>query len=320
MFGNNMTCQDITVSCPNISSLHAIYGYYMPSSPNGTIVLFSGGDGTMPVGNAGEELSYANDYEAAGYAVVQIEWASAWQDPTNGSGGNILQAACRPATFLNWISGTSTTHPQGKPMCAQGASAGSAAIAYSLAWNGGSTWSGTGSSPLSPLKNVELLSGPVLSEIDQGCTSPSALNMTICQSGQYGCTPNTNTWMNNVIYVDGYANAVSNWSGLAGCALASGQTQSNLTAWKNMSLVDGSINGVTATFSYPNTSMHGWVCQDYAPAATEHGYNVLIPTAPTTQAHKGTTSTSSSVVRSAQPPSSSQAYSSAFRKRVSRRA
>jgi hypothetical protein len=172
-------------------------------------------------------------------------------------------------------------------MCAQGASAGSAAIAYSLAWYGGSTWSGTGSSPLSPLKNVELLSGPVLSEIDQGCTSPSALNMTICQSGQYGCTPNTNTWMNNVIYVDGYANAVSNWSGLAGCALASGQTQSNLTAWKNMSLVDGSINGVTATFSYPNTSMHGWVCQDYAPGGNGTWIQCFNPHCPNNSGSQG---------------------------------
>jgi hypothetical protein len=286
MFANGMNCQDLTVSCPNTHDLHAIFGYYAPSSSIGTIVLFSGGSGTMPVGEAGEELSYGNDYEALGYTVVQIEWASAWEDPNNGPGGNVLAGACRPATFLNWISGNTATHAQSTPMCAQGSSAGGAGIAFPLAWYGASTWSGTGGSPLSPLKAVELISGPTLSEIDQGCTYPNALNMTICAPGQYGCTPKTKTWNDNVIYVDGYANAINNWTGPAtgSCAAPSGQTMGNLTSWKNMSLVDGNSNGVTATFNYPNTAMHAWVCQSYA---SNPIYQCFPPHCPNNSASQG---------------------------------
>jgi len=42
MFGANMTCADWSVTCPNALKLDAIYGYYVPASPKGTIVLFSG--------------------------------------------------------------------------------------------------------------------------------------------------------------------------------------------------------------------------------------------------------------------------------------
>ena len=290
MFANFMTCQDITLAnCPGASDLHAIYGYYVPANPIGTIVLFRSGSGTMPSENFDENVSYGNDYEAAGYAVVQIEWASAWQDPTNGSGGNVLVAACRPATFLNWISGNAAIHSQNKAMCAQGASAGSAAVAYSLAWYGASTWSGTGGSSLSPVKNVELISGPVLSEVDQGCTYPNALNMAICPAGQYGCTPKTIPWNDNVIYVDGYANSVSNWTGTGAgsCASQSGQTQQDLTAWKNMSIVDGGLNGLSPTFNFPNTSMHGWVCQSYATDPKYHYQLCFPPHCPNNSASQG---------------------------------
>jgi hypothetical protein len=206
----------------------------------------------MPAENAGEETSYANDYEAAGYAVVQLEWDSPWEDASNGSGGNILAAACRPATFLGWVNSNPNIHPQ-KAMCSQGGSAGSAAIAYSLAWYGAASY----------MTNVELLSGPVLSEIDQGCTYPNALNMPICSPGQYGCTAKTFPWSDNVIYVPSYNQAIDNWSGLLACG-TSGVNPADYPKWAAMSIVDGSSGSVTPIFNYPNTSMHGWICQDYA--------------------------------------------------------
>ena len=204
-----MTCWDAAITCPNTQSIGITYGYSFPSGSNlGTIVMFSGGAGTSPSEYADDNVAYATIYQT-NYVIVQVEYDSAWEDPTNSTGGKILDAACRPATFLNWVNNSSYLHGTGA-MCAQGSSAGSAAIAYSLAWYGASSY----------LTNVELLSGPVLSEIDQGCILPPP-DQTICGTvngvKQYGCTAATNSWTDNAKYVPPYTNAIYGWSGLSGC-------------------------------------------------------------------------------------------------------
>jgi hypothetical protein len=106
-----------------------------------------------------EMLQY---YVQQGYEVVQVAWGGPWeQQDTNP---NIQNAACRPATFLNYVY-TNIFAPAIKGpaagFCAQGFSAGSAAIAYSMAYYG----------EAGQLDNVELISGPVLSDLKQGCVS-----------------------------------------------------------------------------------------------------------------------------------------------------
>jgi len=150
MFGPNMTCSGVTVTCPNTQSLSGTFGWYAPANSKGTVVLFSSGAGTSPSENFDEDLTYATDYENYGFTVLQIEWDSAWEDPNNGAGGSPLAAACRPATFLNWVNNSSALRPSGTAMCAQGSSAGTTAIAYPLVWYGAGSY----------LTNVELLSGP----------------------------------------------------------------------------------------------------------------------------------------------------------------
>jgi hypothetical protein len=175
-----------------------------------------------------------------------VEWATAWEDPSsNGTGGNILDAACRPATFLQYMA---ANLPSSEAMCAQGSSAGSAALGYVLAWYGGGTF----------LKNVELLSGPVLSEIDQGCTYPNATNYNLCPANGY-CTAKTLPWSDNIIYVPNYNTAVSNWSGIPACA-TSKVNSANYPTWAAMSIVDGSSTGASPVFKYPSTYKHGWLC------------------------------------------------------------
>jgi hypothetical protein len=116
-----MTCFGATISCPNTAPINLTFGYTGPPKPLGTIVLFSGGPGTAPTEDGDEVPVYAGSYVNK-YMTVQVEWASAWEDPSaDGSGGNILSAACRPATFLNYINSSGSAHPQGA-MCAQGAS------------------------------------------------------------------------------------------------------------------------------------------------------------------------------------------------------
>jgi hypothetical protein len=165
-----MTCQIATVTCSNVaanvSDLSLTFGYLNPvgpilpagSQPNGVIVLHGGDGGTMP-----ESFALTDAYFKAGYEVVQVAWMDDWEmisDPMTGP-GNIQNAACRPATFFNYINQTfyqplkTPTYPGG--MCALGDSAGSAAVAYSLAYYGAGSY----------LDNAELLSGRSLATLSR---------------------------------------------------------------------------------------------------------------------------------------------------------
>lgn len=106
-----------------------------------------------------------------------MAWSSPWED-TDLPTKNIMSAACRPATFLNYIRHGNGQQPFPNGlwpttlggMCAQGFSAGSAAVAYSLVWYGEGA----------DLDRVELLSGPVMTNIAQGCVEPDAASVTVC--------------------------------------------------------------------------------------------------------------------------------------------
>jgi hypothetical protein len=80
---------------------------------------------------------------------------------------------------------------------------------------------------------------------------------------QYGCTTATNQWYDDPVYVGYYAGRVSQWTGLANCAMSG--YSGNLTAWQNMSLVDGSNPNATVTYNYPNTKIHAWLCRTSDP-------------------------------------------------------
>jgi hypothetical protein len=177
------SCYTATVqNCPNTDNFGLTFAYLNPAGlvqnvPKtlGVIVFFNGGDGTDPGGDAtgtpSAPLTMAGYYFSQGYEIVQTAWQYAWQETDAGQlgqlhPGNIQNAACRPATFLKWVyqnvylpitQGTNGYAKAG--MCAQGASAGSAQVAYSLAYYGLSSY----------LDSVELMSGPVLSDIEQGC-------------------------------------------------------------------------------------------------------------------------------------------------------
>lgn len=144
-------------------------------------MLFSGGGGEDAASYPGEEQFYAQAYIAAGYQVVQTSWASDWENTNNGSGGtlpyNIRTAACRPASFLAWVS----THIYSAGgMCAQGFSAGSGAIVFSLAWYGAWRF----------IDKASLESGPVFSDVGQGCivlSPPQGAGIAMCPASQIAC-------------------------------------------------------------------------------------------------------------------------------------
>jgi hypothetical protein len=124
----------------------------------GTIVFFGGGDGTEVNFNS-YITPQPNSYNSLGFQTVQVVWGAPWEQ--NGTGGppsSIKDAACRPAAILDWVFHLGHVY-NGGGRCAQGGSAGSAAIAYSMAEYGEYNY----------LDNVELTSGPVLSDIALGC-------------------------------------------------------------------------------------------------------------------------------------------------------
>jgi hypothetical protein len=109
-------------------------GITPPSGANGTIVFFSGSDGTDVPGD-----EYVQEYNNAGYQTVQVIWSSPsipstpWQVAGTGiPPTEIKTSACRPASLLAYILGNNGIF-EGGGKCAQGSSAGSAAVAYSLA-------------------------------------------------------------------------------------------------------------------------------------------------------------------------------------------
>lgn len=283
--GNN--CYQATLNCSNNDPLPFWYGIAAPSgTPKGTIVHFTGDGG----GSASDGLSQSlllESFVANEYQVVQIAWGQAaavdWEY-TNVSGGSnpssILNAACRPATFLNWVrNGAYPNVGQGiwgrnGGMCAWGHSAGSGALAYALAWyNAGaasaSTW-GYGY-----LDKALFTSGPVFSNIAQGChVGSNGLNgqyTLICvDTGQAGCVG----WRlgqdppgASLEYTNGYKSEVNNWSGATGPACANNMPNQATTydsQWFQMSVL---YNGGTQqpSFNYTNTAISAWLCETVNP-------------------------------------------------------
>jgi len=258
----DMTCVDsIVLNCGanngnNTQNLAFTYGYRKPKVTQvGTIAFFSGGPGTSPA-DTPEEMSFAQDYLSAGYEIVQVKWSSDWEDTGSGSGTNVQYAACRPATFLKYVHDVTTLHPTGG-MCAQGASAGAGAIGYALAWYGSYQW----------LDKVELLSGPVFSDIRAGCEEDGPdvppTPVDICGSSDPHCVlGNGETdWSVSPSYISIYASSVRGWTGDPTCAIPGTTTSPTSNQnWLNQSIVNGTNNAI---FNYQNTSIGGWMCRSF---------------------------------------------------------
>jgi hypothetical protein len=162
--------------------------------------------------------------------------------------------ACRPASILNYV----YTHIHGGAttggMCAQGHSAGSAAMAYALAWYGAGSY----------LNDVVLTSGPVYANIEAGCQYPYSTQfknpIAVCPAGQFGCIGSS--WTDSVQYLatDGTAKFVAgetnNPAGNCNNYTGSGSaTTSDDQNWHGMSVVSSGAN-----YSYPNTSLYAFLC------------------------------------------------------------
>jgi hypothetical protein len=221
------SCQHVTVhGCPETTDIGVTTATL--SGKLGTIVLLSGGAGTRST--AGQ---FVTDYHNAGYTVVDTEWdRPGWE--STGTTPNLLAASCRGATLLNYLSSASAA-----PFCAQGSSAGSSELGYALAWYGLDK----------KLDNVELISGPVMSDIKQGCEVPDARPVTVIPT-------NGAPYTNAPQYVDQFITAITNDTGQA-C-----QPSTATPATANSDWLDQSIVQPTTPMLAYSTSVSGWLCDN----------------------------------------------------------
>jgi hypothetical protein len=168
-------------------------------------------------------------YTQAGFQVTQIAFASDWED----ANGDILAAACRPATLLNYF------HSETRgAYCAQGNSAGSGAIGYGLAWYGLGE----------QLKNVEFMVGPVFSNILDGCKVPEVPAVTVRPTNGRPFPDDPQYNLEKV--------RLSEWTGTA-CLPPTGSTEEDLDKEAAESIIQ-----TGATLSYPSTSIAAWDCNN----------------------------------------------------------
>jgi hypothetical protein len=278
-FAGGMQCYTgNTIACTGSDTITFSFGYATPSgTPQGTIVLLPGGGGQ----DAGpeQEKKFAAYYYGKGYQVVQLQWDTDWEDVNNGNPPgytpNIEVAACRPATFLSYIYLNYYSPIQHElntaGMCAQGFSAGSGALGYALAWYGAYK---TASKTQYHLDKADLLSGPVFSDIEQGCVVPQASSPTVCSGSPSYCQlGGLAPWMDHPWYTDtgnnqGPLTSIRQWTGDPTCNNSNNQTTSGMsnTNWKDMSIVSGGSN--PPVFNYPDTVVTGWLCASGYQGAT----------------------------------------------------
>ncbi|HEY4903442.1 MAG TPA: hypothetical protein VIH89_08225 [Candidatus Sulfotelmatobacter sp.] len=258
-FPSNSHCFSGTISCSNVHSDVADIGFTFgaqgTSGTNGTIVLFSHGDGTT----LDFDNTVLSNYNQAQFGTVEVIWQPAspgglapWEQSASGTGTVttiIKHAACRPATLLNWIfspGNINDGHIYGSGgKCAEGVSAGSAAIAYSMAQYN-----------VNYLDAVEFLSGPPLSDISKGCGGTDQANVcseSFCHSAPLGMTPE-GSWTDAFAYSQ-QEGAIDRWTNVAPhtCGNSNGSGPNYL----DMSIVD---NESDSTFHYPATAVSIWVC------------------------------------------------------------
>ena len=227
-FAAGSSCQHLTIeSCPNTTDMGVMIGTKSAVASKGSIVLFNGSTGTRPMGGP-----FVSDYVGKGFTVIDTMWDDPGWEGT-GEKASLLAGACRPATLLSYLAASAKG-----AFCGQGRSAGSSALAYAMAHYG-----------IDQLDHVELLSGPVMSDLEQGCRTPVAPPVTVVPTDGA-------PFMNGPQYVNQFIPAVSAYTGQT-CEPPGSTSFSADSTWLAQSIVQAD-----AVLKYPNTGVSGWVCDN----------------------------------------------------------
>jgi hypothetical protein len=173
--------------------------------------------------------NYAKSFHEAGYTIVTATLPS-WQNAGVGFAPNILAAACRPATLIHFIA-------NGSQIALGAASAGSAAAAYALAWYG----------EASDIAVLEIGSGPVMSDLSQGCETPKAAEITVIPT-------NGASFTSTAYYNAGIPPQMTTFTGQT-CLSKQNSTQQQIQNWLDMSILAPGWQAV-----YPTTQISAWLC------------------------------------------------------------
>lgn len=124
----------------------------------GTLVCFSGGQGTGSWSASDPARSVLKRLRKAGWKTVEIRWPNGWLMGAKTNGPKVL--AVRPATVLDWV--RDTLHVGGT-FAATGNSGGAGAVAYAISHYG------------VRLDLTVLTGGPVFSTLAHGCSQQPPL-------------------------------------------------------------------------------------------------------------------------------------------------
>ncbi len=158
------TCEQMTVSCPNVPDIDAYIKINTPSgTPKGTVLY-----GTGTGGNGLYESIFTFGGTAvgnvlnAGFRTVQISFGTPFNSAQpNGwpqGPGGVLATACRWSTLAQYVY-TSVQNSTTIPMCATANSGGAGALAYALSQYGMGD----------VISMAEITSGPPTGRLDWGC-------------------------------------------------------------------------------------------------------------------------------------------------------
>jgi hypothetical protein len=238
-----LSCYDLSVTCPNAAALEVSVRVTEPTrAAKGTIVLHSGLGGTSFF-NAGGRDDLLDGYLAAGYRLVDVKWAGTpalggWWNVMSGGPQSAKAGACRPATLFKWVFDNVHGSARDKAFCGQGHSGGSAAMSYALAWYGLGDY----------FDYVMLTQGPPLGRMDCGCDRNAADCMPpalpgITEADLIAGMPLPTTT------IDGIEPIGDNCNGAA------------ITPANVKTLYDDSVASEGGVFSYPNTGLSEWYCE-----------------------------------------------------------
>jgi hypothetical protein len=253
------TCYHATISCPQLPDLGITYGIATPATPsNGTIVFIRGSGGTITLpGNLKKELPF--DLYHDSYQTIQAGWDDWWQLTGWANSGSFKVAACREATFLNFMYTnyyqTNTNNTATAGMCVHAQSAAAGALGLSLTYYGASSY----------IDKVMFVSGPQYGNLVKGCV-PNSPQDSVCAPNSKGKYPNGCSVFAGSFseYPDYHTGSASNIGRELGenppCDDSShNYTASDLTTLTDTSLLDGLSD---ASYSYPQTAVAAYECDN----------------------------------------------------------
>jgi hypothetical protein len=201
-FQAHSVCESLTISCPNSADINVIVAT-VSGTLGKTVFYANGSEWTLP-GGAG----YVNPLSKAGHTTVTAEFLTPWQSGP----GNLLTAACRPATLFNYVA-------NGSQFALIAASGGAGAAAYALNWYGASSF----------VSGLWITSGPVYSDLGQGCETPKAAWVTV--------TPNDGeSWSSALNFEQGTQSLIGTFTGQT-CEPKSATTSTEYTNWESQSIL-----------------------------------------------------------------------------------